>query len=264
MSIDDSRTGRREFLTSATAAAVAFGLGPFGPSAKAIAHRGTILDDPALHGMLLFGDKKVYLSHLPMFSRAVHRYQVLLEATFTKAGADPQAAYVKDRHAHPDISIYTFVPDPFVLPELDPKDQKRKSFTGRTVRGHFERKGNAPIDEGVTAMVSRVIHFQAFAQDPAPLSTTPVPLVRRTGRCVRGARDYEAARLRSCAGGEAGRSQVLGRGAGSRRSAHVPRARQHGGAAAGRRPGHRRGGRARTRPGQGSDSAPFRDLFRGE
>ena len=169
MSIDDSRTGRRVFLTSATAAAVGFGLRPFGPSAEAFARRGTIFDDPELHGMLLFGDKKVYLSHLPMFSMAVHRYQVLLEVTFTKAGADPQAAYVKDRHAHPDISIYTFVPDRFVLPELDPKDQKRKSLIGRTVRGHFERKGNVPIDEGVTATVSRVIHFQPFAKDPTPL-----------------------------------------------------------------------------------------------
>ena len=170
MSIDDSRTGRRVFLAGATAAAVGLGLRPFGRSAEAFARRGTILDDPAGHGMLLFGDKKVYLSHLPLFNMPVHRYQVLLEATFTKAGADPQAAYVKDRHAHPDISIYTFDPAPFVLPELDPKDPKRKSFTGRTVRGHFERKGNVPIDEGVTATVSRVIHFQAFAKDPAPLS----------------------------------------------------------------------------------------------
>ena len=171
MSIDDFRPGRRVFLSSATAAAIGFGVRPFGRSAEAFARRGTIqADAPAGHGMLLFGEKKVYLSHLPLFSMPVHRYQVLLEATFTKGGADPQAAYLKDRHAHPDISIYTFDPAPFVLPELDPKDQKRKSFTGRTVRGHFERKGNVQIDEGVTATVSRVIHFQAFAKDPAPLS----------------------------------------------------------------------------------------------
>ena len=119
--------------------------------------------------MLLFGDKKVYLSHLPLFSMPVHRYQVLLEATFTKAGTDPQAAYLKDRRAHPDVRIYTFDPDPFVLPELTAKAKKRESFTGRTVRGHFERKGNAPIDAGVTATVKRVVLFQEFAKDPAPL-----------------------------------------------------------------------------------------------
>jgi hypothetical protein len=170
MSTNDFRTGRRAFLASTTAA-IGFGLWPFGRSVEAFTRRGTIQSDPpAGHGMLLFGDKKVYLSHLPLFSMAVHRYQVLLEVTLTKAGGDPQAAYLKDRLAHPAISIYTFDPAPFVLPELDPKDQKRKSFIGRTVRGHFERKGNVQIEEGVTATVNRVIHFQAFAKDPAPLS----------------------------------------------------------------------------------------------
>jgi len=59
MSIDDFRPGRRVFLSSATAAAIGFGVRPFGRSAEAFARRGTIqADAPAGHGMLLFGEKK--------------------------------------------------------------------------------------------------------------------------------------------------------------------------------------------------------------
>jgi hypothetical protein len=161
---NNTSTGRRAFLTSAAAATIGFGFRGLTSDVRASGrgHRALPADPPAGHGMLLFGEKRVYLSHLPLFSMQVHRYQVLLEATFTKAGGDPQAAYVKDRRAHPDISIYTFDPSPFVLPELDPKDPKRKSFTGRTVRGHFERKGNVQLDEGVTANVTRVVHFRPF------------------------------------------------------------------------------------------------------
>jgi hypothetical protein len=171
MSIDDANHGRRKFLANAIAAAIGFGAWPFGRSADVFPRRGSMqAEAPAVHGMLLFGDKRLYLSHLPLFSMPAHRYQLLLEATLTKADTNPQAAYVNDRHAHPDISIYTFEPSPFVLPELDPKDQKRKAFTGRTVRGHFERTGNVQIDDGVTATVIRVVHFQAFAKAPDPLA----------------------------------------------------------------------------------------------
>src|SRR4029079_10400453 len=84
-----------------------------------------------------------------------------LEVAFTKAGADPQAAYVKDRRQHPGTKIYTFEPDPFVLPELDPKNPQRNSFTGTIFRGHFER-GGKPINENVVANVTRVVNFRKF------------------------------------------------------------------------------------------------------
>jgi hypothetical protein len=118
--------------------------------------------------MLLFGEKTIYLSHLPMFSMTVHRYQVILEVTLTKAGGDPQATYVTDRRQHPSTRIYTFEPDPFVLPELDPANPQRSSFKGTIFRGHFER-GGKPINESVVANVTRVVHFRKFDPQAAAL-----------------------------------------------------------------------------------------------
>jgi hypothetical protein len=125
-------------------------------------------DPPATHGMLLFGEKKIYLSHLPMFSVPVHRYQVILEATLTKSGSDPQAAYVQDRSEHTNTKVYTFEPEPFVLPDLDPGNARRNSFKGTIFRGHFERGGEV-IGSDVIVNVTRVIHFRQFDAQAAEL-----------------------------------------------------------------------------------------------
>lgn len=159
-----NNTGRREFLLASAAATLGFAYRGI-PEIKAADlmtnHNAALADPPATHGMLLFGEKSIYLSHLPMFSMTVHRYQVILEVTLTKAGADPQAAYVKDRRQHPATKIYTFVPDPFVLPELDPANPQRSSFKGSIFRGHFERGGKS-INEDVVVNVTRVVHFHKF------------------------------------------------------------------------------------------------------
>ncbi|MEK6406624.1 MAG: hypothetical protein AABN34_06635 [Acidobacteriota bacterium] len=171
---NDNRTGRREFLLAGAAATLGLayrGIPEITAASPTIidrGHRAGLPDPPATHGMLLFGEKSVYLSHLPMFSMPVHRYQVILEVTLTKAGSDPQAAYVQDRRQHPSTRIYTFEPEPFVLPELDPKNPQRSSFKGTIFRGHFERGGN-PINEKVVATVARVVHFRKFDSQAAGL-----------------------------------------------------------------------------------------------
>lgn len=165
--------GRREFLLAGAAATLGLayrGIPEITAASPTIhrGHRAGLPDPPATHGMLLFGEKSVYLSHLPMFSMAVHRYQVILEVTLTKAGSDPQAAYVQDRRQHPSTKIYSFEPEPFVLPELDPTNPQRTSFNGTIFRGHFERGGN-PINEKVVATVARVVHFRKFDPQAAGL-----------------------------------------------------------------------------------------------
>jgi hypothetical protein len=164
--ISHNHAGRREFLLAGAAATlgIAYHGIPVIKAADLMTHHAGLQDPPGTHGMLLFGEKKIYLSHLPMFSIPVHRYQVILEVTLTKASGDAQAAYVKDRRQHPATRIYTFEPDPFILPELDPANPQRNSFTGTIFRGHFER-GGKPINENVTANVTRVVHFRKF--DPA-------------------------------------------------------------------------------------------------
>lgn len=170
--INHNHSGRREFLLASAAATLGVachGIPVIRAADLMTNHHAGLQDPPGTHGMLLFGEKKIYLSHLPMFSVPKHRYQVVLEVTLTKEGGDPQAAYVKDRRQHPATKIYTFEPDEFILPELDPTNSQRSSFTGTIFRGHFERDGE-PINENVTANVTRVVHFRRFDPAAADLS----------------------------------------------------------------------------------------------
>lgn len=164
------RPGRREFLKYGSFAAAA---GLFGLRAKAETHRHAD-DAPNTHNMLIVGRETVFLSHLPMFTApdfdSPHRYQVILEAAFTKTGADPQAVYADDRRRNPATKIYMFNPADFILPQLraDGGPAPVTSFGGTIFRGHFERPGKKVIADGVTAGVKRVVHFREF--DPAAAS----------------------------------------------------------------------------------------------
>jgi hypothetical protein len=71
---------------------------------------------PAVHGMLMVGEARVLLSHLPMF-HAPHDQQIILEASLSAPGFNPQKKYVDDRNAT-QTRIYTWVPKPFVLSDL--------------------------------------------------------------------------------------------------------------------------------------------------
>ena len=171
------QTDRREFLKRGSFAAAA---GLLGLGAKAETHRHAA-DEPNQHNMLIVGREAVFLSHLPMFtapgSESPHRYQVILEAAFTKPGADPQAAYADDRRRNPATKIYMFNPADFILPRLraDGGQSPVTSFGGRIFRGHFERPGKKVIAEGVTAGVKRVVHFREF--DPAAASPSKLEYV---------------------------------------------------------------------------------------
>ena len=117
------------------------------------------------HGMLLIGEKHIFLSHLPMFMFEVeahpHNFQVILEVKpVPSATGEALTTYVEDRRAHPEVRIYTFVPDKFEMADLDPADQKVKSLHGTVHRGHFE-KDHEEIGTA-TAQVSNVVLFQPF------------------------------------------------------------------------------------------------------
>lgn len=108
-------------------------------------------DAPAGHGMLLFGESRVYASHLPMF-HAPHDYQVLLELSLSN---DPR----KDRAA-----MHTFDPEPFELAQAETPGFEMKI---EIYAGHFER-GGKPIGK-VTARVERVLLFEPLVADtPRP------------------------------------------------------------------------------------------------
>ena len=108
-----------------------------------------------VHGMLLFGEDALYLSHLPMFA-SPHNFQVLLEVGLDDAARE---AFLSERDVAGD-GLHTFVPEPFPIDELAPgaDGPARTSIEGTIFRGHFER-GGEPIAEGVAAEVRRVVHF---------------------------------------------------------------------------------------------------------
>lgn len=104
-------------------------------------------DQPDIHGMLVFGEAQVYLSHLPMF-HPPHNYQIILAADL---GKDAESVYLKSRKEYPAERIYTLAPLPFVLAETV---EASKPFTATLYRGHFEREG-VPIVSGVTARIKK-------------------------------------------------------------------------------------------------------------
>ena len=177
---------RREFLKNGAGAAI--GLGAFGliPGANERLINHLLLDPPATHNMLLVGDQTAYLSHLPMFDglnrektsfTSRHRYQVILEATFTDGSRNLTEVYKTDRKSHPTEKMYTFNPALFVLAELDPTGSSaRRKFRGNAlIRGHLERGGkafvgdfeNPPADGVFDVDVVRVIHFREFLPNTA-------------------------------------------------------------------------------------------------
>jgi hypothetical protein len=128
----------------------------------------TAASDPAaVHGMLLFGQKEIFLSHLPMFHKP-HDYQVILKVDLS---ASVQKSYLEDRKKNPGEKIYTFVPKSFVLPTL--KD-KPFALEGSIYRGHFER-GGTEILKNVKTSVPKVLEFKKL--DAAGSLGTPVYFV---------------------------------------------------------------------------------------
>jgi hypothetical protein len=125
--------------------------------------------------MLIVGEQTVFLSHLPLFG-APHDYQVILEATFAKSGADPQADYFDDRRCT-GTKIYTLDREPFVLTKLV-APMPLPSFKATVYRDHFERfktlraKEGARIARQVDVNVMWVIHFRKFD----PTATKPAQL----------------------------------------------------------------------------------------
>jgi hypothetical protein len=120
-----------------------------------------------VHGMAVIGTDTFYLSHLPMFM-PLHDYQVILEAEFTGPDGRPDPGYVEDRKQHPGL-LYTFRPEPFVLPQLLPDGgpPKRSSVTGDVFRHHYERTqppNPRPVEvaSGITVTVRTVVHGRKF------------------------------------------------------------------------------------------------------
>ncbi|HEY2972919.1 MAG TPA: twin-arginine translocation signal domain-containing protein [Pyrinomonadaceae bacterium] len=180
---------RREFLKRSATAAAGLGCLSLGLKAQPPLTVRPAQDSAGTHNMLVVGEQTVFLSHLPMFDGfnvrktdfiSPHRYQVILEATFTDGNNNLTEVYTADRKSHPTEKMYTINPALFVLPDLDPKGKALRSFRGNTVfRGHLERANtpifgfnepepNEPPAEGVFDVnVRKVVHFHKFVPGAA-------------------------------------------------------------------------------------------------
>jgi hypothetical protein len=141
---------------------------------------GAAAQDPSgTHNMLVVGRNVVFLSHLPMFDglnekatdyTSLHRYQLILEVSFTENGKDVTDLYTNDRQANLGTKMYTLSPEPFVLARLftsDAQGSALSSFKAKVFRGHLERPGHQVVNglEDVIVMVKKVVYAQKF--DPA-------------------------------------------------------------------------------------------------
>lgn len=118
-------------------------------------------DHPSVHGMLVVGTEKVYLSHLPMF-HAPHDYQAILEVSLPVSA---KHVYFESKAAHAE-KVYTLVPEAFVLPEMI---KSPRPFKAKLYRGHFER-GGTPLTGEVMVTIKQVVYFKKL--NPA----TPRPV----------------------------------------------------------------------------------------
>ena len=139
--------------------------------------------------MMLVGSKTAFLSHLPMFVHrssgpefdSPHRFQVILEATFSEGEKNLTEVYFSDRIKNPSVKMYTLNPDLFVLSHVNPGGEALKTFRANAlIRGHLERGGksligdfdNPPTGGAFDVNVVNVVHFREFD----PKATKPAKL----------------------------------------------------------------------------------------
>jgi hypothetical protein len=137
---------------------------------------------PATHNWMLVGSQTAFLSHLPMFEKlnsagtdylTPHRFQVILQASFTSRGSDVSPLYFTDRRAHKNVKMFTVSPaKDFVLAQVV-SAPPLKSFPATVFRGHLER-GGQPIRglQDVAVNIQKIVHFHKFdptAQKPPTL-----------------------------------------------------------------------------------------------
>ena len=104
--------------------------------------------------MMVFGERSVFLSHLPMFLglcpdrahfQTEHRFQFIVEASFEqpRTQRDVTELYKQDRQRHRDIRMYSLGPrQAFALAEVfvpPGSGEPRKTFRADVQRGHLER-----------------------------------------------------------------------------------------------------------------------------
>ncbi len=105
-------------------------------SASAIAQTNPS-DTFGFHGMVLFGEKNTYVSHLPMF-HAPHNYQAVFKVIVDES-TEGGAAY-KEMKSAGETGLFSIAPSElFELKKMI--DGEINEFTADVYQGHFEKQG---------------------------------------------------------------------------------------------------------------------------
>lgn len=133
-----------------------------------------IVDTPNQHNMFMLGTAVLYLSHMPMFTKEDHRFQLTLQARLDEASA---AIYAADKAQHPE-GVYNLVNadnDLFTLPDV--ANGTRTSFQGPVYRA-YDNATSTPqqqIIDSATVYIDLVVRCRHFNQDiPRPQHLTYV------------------------------------------------------------------------------------------
>ena len=181
---ESADSSRRDFLKTSAHAIAGIGCLSLTSKAQPLMINPADEDAPNTHNMMLVGTKTAFLSHLPMFVNkgvgpefdSPHRFQVILEATFTDGDRNLTEVYFKDRMKNVAVKMYTLNPGKFVLSHVDPKGSALKKFRGNALlRGHLERGGtsfigdfeNPPKEGAFDVNVVNVVHFREFDPNAA-------------------------------------------------------------------------------------------------
>ena len=106
------------------------------------------------HGMLLFGRKEIFMSHLPMFMPQ-HRYQAIWQITF---GNELDFEYLQA--SLKSDNYFTIAPvELFKLPDLK---NNKQSFLCDVYEGHFERNPKRLLFRKVKVSIVELIHWHPF------------------------------------------------------------------------------------------------------
>lgn len=108
-------------------------------------------DMPSTHGMLIFGDKATYASHLPMF-HSPHDYQVVMKISMADFTRVPAMQAFENAKAAGE-SMFTIQPEVMDLTKV--MSGEIKSFKASLYKGHFERGGE--LLGGVKVTVEKFI-----------------------------------------------------------------------------------------------------------
>ena len=124
-------------------------------------------DPAAFHEFAMFGRRRLYLSHYPMF-HAVHAYQAIAEARLSRGGRDWTGAVLAELARHPK-RLYTLSPAKPGSPFNRRRDDWRLPGTfrrGKTFNAdvHWGGNQNQFLARDVSATLTDIIFFRQFQE----------------------------------------------------------------------------------------------------